>query len=286
MLEFGGASRAKLEPRMMPSPIKPPVRTMGVPPGTTETDFAKVYMPDITRDGFMPPSIWTIRKIKEFMKKYGAADVIPLLAYIEHMPYPPFPLTGIKEGFAAIKRLPELTHKMAEFMTPFNIEYLKAMREAGADIISSSSELGTGGLEKAKEFDKYFVRIANELGPNHICADSGLGVSTLEFRCQTGSIGPTGWFATADNHPLELQRRLATEYKKIFGVLPFNAPELTSSRDPKHVEELLKQCIKTCAGPGFFQTVHLDYWSTQANLDTFVRVPKEYGRELYKDLRR
>jgi len=278
MVEWGGRSKAKLMPGMMPSMIEPVVKT--------EADFDRVHVPDITRDGLLPPSIWAIRKQKEFMKKYGVSDVMPLTAYTEFVPYMPAVLLGMKEGFAAIKRKPELTHKHAEITTQFNIDYNKAMREAGADITISSGESGVAGLEKAKEFDKYYLRIAEESGPSNLFADSGLGVSTLELRNQTGSLGPTGWLATADNHPLDLQKRLAAEYKKIFGVLPVNAPELTPGHDPKNVEEILKKAIKTCAGPGFFQSVHLDYWATQENLDTFVRVPKEYGKELYKELRK
>jgi hypothetical protein len=278
MIEWGGNSKAKMCPTMMPAMIDPPIKT--------EADLDKIHLPDINRDGFMPPSIWALRKIKEFMNKYGVSSVMPLMGYTEFCPYPPSILLGMKEGFAACKRNPELSHKVAAICTEFNINYVKAMKDAGADLQCSSGELGVAGLEKAKEFDKYYLKVANAGGPNHLFADSGLGVSSLEFRCKSGSYGPTGWFATADTHPLELQRRLATEYKKIFGVLPFNAPELTPGRDPKKVEELLKNTIKVCGGPGFFQTIHLDYWSTQENLDTFVRVPKEYGKELYKELKR
>jgi hypothetical protein len=278
MIEWGGNAKAKLCPSMMPAMLEPPVKT--------EADLDKIHQPDITRDGFLPPSIWTLRKIKEFMNKYGVSSVMPLMGYIEFAPYDPSILLGIRNGLATVKRAPALAHKCAEILTKFNVDYDKAMQEAGADLTCSSGELGVAGLEKAKEFDKYYLKIANEGGPKHLFADSGLGVSSLEFRCKSGSYGPTGWFATADTHPPELQRRLATEYKKVFGVLPFNAPELTPGRDPKKLEEMLKQCIKTCAGPGFIQTIHLDYWSTQANLDTFVRVPKEYGKELYKEIKK
>ena len=277
MVEWGGVSKAKLMPRMMPSMIDPPVKT--------EADLDRIHMPDITRDGFLPPSIWAIRKVKEFMNKYGVSDVMPLTGFTEFVPYMPAVLLGMKGGLAAIKRTPEFTHKIAEILTPFNIEYNKVMQEAGADITISAGESGVAGLEKAKEFDKYYLKIAKESGPNNLFADSGMGVSTLELRCQTGSYGPTGWLATADNAPLDLQKRLATEYKRIFGVLPINAPELTPGRDPKKLEEKMKQCIKTCAGPGFFISVHLDYYATQECLDTFVRTPKEYGREVYKGLK-
>jgi hypothetical protein len=278
MIEWGGNSRAKMMPRMMPSMIEHAVKT--------EADLEKIHLPDINQDGFLPPSIWTLRKIKEFLKKYDVASVLPLMGYIEFAPYDPAVLMGIKGGLVAIRRDPGLTHKCAEIETQFNINYDKAMQEAGADLTCSSGELGVGGLERAKEYDQYYQRIANAGGPNHMFADSGLGVSVLEFRNKSGSYGPTGWFATADNHPLELQRRLATEYKKVFGVLPFNAPDLTPGHSIQNEEEMLKNTIKVCAGPGFLQTIHLDYWSTPEHLDAFVRVPREYGKELYKGLRK
>ncbi len=68
--------------------------------------------------------------------------------------------------------------------------------------------------------------------------------------------------------------------------MPINAPALTAQGDPKKLEETLKNTIKTCAGPGFFQTVHLGYWATQENLEIFVNTAKIYGKEIYKELRK
>ncbi|MEM2969546.1 MAG: uroporphyrinogen decarboxylase family protein [Candidatus Bathyarchaeia archaeon] len=277
MVEWGGSSKAKMVPTLMPTSIDPPVKT--------DDDWDRIHLPDVHRDGLLPASLWAIRKTKEFMKKYGVSDLMPLMGYTEFCPYPPAILLGMKGSLVAIKRRPELAHKAAELLTQFNIDYDKAMREAGADITISSGELGVAGMEQGKLFDKYYLRIAKEAGPNHLFADSGMGVSSLEYRCQTGSIGETGWLATTDN-PIELQKRLAREYKKVFGVLPINAPALTAQGDPKKLEETLKNTIKTCAGPGFFQTVHLDYWATQENLEIFVNTAKIYGKEIYKELRK
>jgi hypothetical protein len=90
--------------------------------------------------------------------------------------------------------------------------------------------------------------------------------------------------ATADTTPMEVIKRVGNECKLAFGVLPCNAPDLT--RDAKHVDEILKNAIKVCGGPYYFQSIHLDYWATQECLDQFVRTPKEFGKEFYASLKK
>jgi uroporphyrinogen-III decarboxylase len=275
MVEWGGSSKAKLLPEMMPASIDPPIKT--------EADWDRIHVPDIHRDGLLPPSIWAMRKIKEFMKKYDLSKVIPLMGFTEVAPYPAvLILMGIKKGLAAIKREPEhVHHRAAELLLQFNIEYVKAMQEAGADVTVSAGELGVGGLERGKPFEKYFLELIRAVGPNHLFLDSVMGEPQLEHRCETGSIG-TGWICTTDI-PFDLQRRLATKYKKVFGVQAVNPPELT--RKPSEVAENTKKAIKTCAGPGFFIVCNQDYYSKIENLDTYVKTAKEYGREVYKELK-
>jgi len=161
------------------------------------------------------------------------------------------------------------------------------MREAGADITISSGELACSGIEKGKPFNKYFLEIANAAGPNHLWCDSAMGEVDIEYRCQTKSFGTesgTGWYAPCDI-PFDYQRRLATEYKKVFGVIAGSPPSFSPPRTPSDVAETVKKCIKACAGPGFFVSCNQDYFSTIDNLSAYVKTAQEYGKELYKELK-
>ena len=278
MVEWGGSCRVRMSPNMQPAPIDPPVKT--------EADWDRIHMPDVHRDGFLPLSIWAFRKIKEFMNKYGVSEVMPLMTFTEIVVDlgAVCILMGMRWGMAAMKRTPELCHKACKLLLTHNIDFIKAMQEAGADISMSSKENNWQGLEVAKQFQKYDVELAKAVDRgNHIFLGSTVGDAgaELENQCAVGGYG-TGWYLPNDI-PYDVQRRVATKYKKVFLCETTKVPLLT--RKASDVAESVKQGIKACAGPGFVVATNQDAHATIENLDTYVRTAKEYGREVYKGLK-
>jgi uroporphyrinogen-III decarboxylase len=99
-----------------------------------------------------------VRKAKEFFRKHGVADVIPIsAAFCGHVTDAALILYGMKNYLVFWRRNPEILHKCAQFDLPFKIQYGKALLEAGADNLMLCSLGAPGGVESFKPFAKYFT---------------------------------------------------------------------------------------------------------------------------------
>jgi hypothetical protein len=94
---------------------------------------------------------------------------------------------------------------------------------------------------------------------------------------------PMGWYATHET-PVELSRRVATKYKKVFA--NFFDPLIVVHGPAESIVETVKNNIKVGAGPGYiFLHSAVDYWCPLEYVDLVIKTAKEYGREVYKGLR-
>jgi uroporphyrinogen-III decarboxylase len=274
--EWGGSSRAKLLPYAAMAGIDPPIKT--------EEDWDIIHVPDPNRDGYYPVNIWLVRKTKEFMNKHGVSDVMPL-----HGAFCPSSvdvanhIIGLKRFFAALKREPEAVHRVAKMDLPFRIKYAKAMLEAGADFLMCCSFGGVAGIETYKQFDKWNIEVVKRVGASNFLWGFGFDQSpTLEYMCETGSM-PMGWTGGYET-PIELARRVATKYNKVF-TNTFDAL-IAVHGPPDKIVETVKKNITVGAGPGYmFSAPVADYWIPQEHNDLVVKTAKEYGREVYKGLK-
>jgi len=272
--EWGYQSRAKLLPYAAPAWVDPPLRT--------PDDFDKIHLPDMKRDGFYPAYFWTLRKAKEFMKKYGIP--MPLHAAFCGDPYStPSILRGLKQYVMDIKRNPDLMKKCVEIATKHVVNYGKACLEAGADVMGCCAWSGIAGLEAYKPYDKYQIEAVKAIGADKFVWMYGFDQSpTLEYQCQTGSM-PIGWYCTHET-PIELSRRVATKYKKIFA--NFFDPLIVVHGPPEAIIDTVRKNINVGAGPGFiFLHSAVDYWCPLEYVELVVKTAKEYGKEVYKGLR-
>jgi uroporphyrinogen-III decarboxylase len=275
-VEWGGSSKAKLVPYAAPAVIDPAVKS--------PEDWDRIHVPDVYRDGFYPPSLWVLKKTKEFMRKHGVADLMPLWGSFCADPYGSVEFhIGMKQYLMAIRRNPEVVHKSCELSTKHSINYAKAVLEAGADVMQCCSWPGIAGLEAYKPFDKYTLEITRAVGPtNFHWAPAFDNSETFPYMCETGSM-PFMWLTSYET-PLEVSRRVATKYKKVFA-WQFDSLILAHPDQPK-IEATVKNTIKTGAGPGFIESIGaIDYWTPKENIDFSMKTAKEYGRELYKGLK-
>jgi uroporphyrinogen-III decarboxylase len=275
-VERGGSSKAKLVPYAALAAIDPAVKS--------PEDWDRIHIPDVHMDGFYPPQLWVIKKTKEFMRKHGVAELMPLWGSFCADPYGSVQYhIGLRQSLIAIRRNPEVIHKSCELSTKHSINYGKAVLEAGADKMQCCAWPAIAGLEAYKPFDKYTLEVTKAVGPTKFHYAPAFDNSpTLEYMCETGSM-PFGWL-TSHETPLEVQRRVATKYEKVF--MPMFDSLILIHPDQTKIEATVKNIITTCAGSGFIVAAGaIDYWTLQENLHFFVKTAKEYGRELYKGLR-
>lgn len=269
---WGGSYKMKLLPYASPAPVTNPVET--------EEDWGRIKPPEHAAS---PEYLWTLRKTKEFMKKYGVADIMPLEGYFCPDAYAGvFELIGLKNTMIYYRRKPDLIDKICKMINPLVIARAKAVLEAGSDFVSCCSWSGIAGLETYKSFDKYQLEVTKTLGASAFMWQYGFDQSsTLEFQCQTGSM-PYGWKCTHET-PIDIQRQLATKYKKVF--FPFIDPMVAVSGPPDKITATVKNNIKAGAGPGYvFCHSAVDYWSKAEYIDLIMKTAKEYGAEIYKSL--
>jgi uroporphyrinogen-III decarboxylase len=276
--EYGGRSRAKLVPYAAPAVIDPPIKT--------EEDWENVHVPDLNRDGYYPVYLWIVRKSKEFFKKYGISDLMPIsAAFCGHPTDQAIVLYGMKKYLLFWKRNPEILHKCAQFDLPFKIQYAKALLEAGADQLMLCSMGAPGGVEAFKPFTKYWLEIHKALTPPGV--EHALGFAnpqTFEYMCETGCIG-IGFYYSSTEAPTEPIVKIARKYKKYFS--PLIDFLITALGPPQRIIDAVKENINMCAGPGYvFYHPPMDYWTPLENYDLAIRTAKEYGREVYKNLQK
>ena len=276
--EWGGSSKGKVLPYAAPAQTEAPIKT--------EADFETIHVPDFNRDGFYPPYLWMVRKIKEFMKKHGVADIMPMKADFCAAPsIAGYILRGIKQYMVDVKRNPEMARRCAELDLKFKIQYGKAVLEAGADFMGCCSFGGFMGLEtyKKADVDKYDLALAKALPPKSFTYQFGFDQSpSLEYMCQTGSM-VLGWICDPAT-PMEMQRRVATKYNKI--MMPVTESLILLRGPPEAIIEHMKNNIKQGAGPGYsFSLAVGDYVSRSEYIDLAIKTAKEYGAEVYKGLK-
>jgi uroporphyrinogen-III decarboxylase len=276
--EYGGRSRAKLVPYAAPAVVEAPIKT--------EADFEMIHIPDLDRDGFYPAYLWMVRKIKEFMKKHGVADVMPMKAdFCAEPASAGVVLRGMKQHMIDVRRNPEIVRRCAEIDLEFKIKYGKAVLEAGADFMGCCSFGGFMGLElyKKLDIDKYNRALVKALPPNSFVFQIGFDQSqVIEYLCQTGSV--SHGFILSHETPTEIARSVATKYKLHFTSMI--DPMLVVSGPKEKIVENVKNNIKLGAGPGYwFCGGFSDYWSLPEYVELVIKTAKEYGAELYKELR-
>jgi hypothetical protein len=275
--EIGGSSRAKLVPYAAIAMIDPAIKT--------EDDWDRINIIDVHRDGFFPPYLWLLRKLREFMKKHGVADVVPLWGNFCAGAFggTQETLFGLKAGWIALRRNPEILHKGTKLNIKKILAFAKAVKDIGVDQLSVCDWPSIAGLEAYKPFDPYKLEETKAVTPpGHISMNAFDSSPTLEYMCQTGSIGMA--FGCTHETPKELCRNIATKYNKVFALYP--DPLIFASGPGDRIVATVKDYIKTCAGSGYlFVANATDYWTPQENIDLAVKTAKEYGAEVYRGLK-
>jgi hypothetical protein len=271
--------------RMLPK--APPA--MWVKPGidTFEELDTIVHEMDPYRDGFWPPYMWVVRKTKQFMKKHGVSDYLPLIAYF--CPEPTghlVALIGMKKGWPAYKRQPEVVIKAAELDKRFRIKFAKALREEGADdLMMCSMTPGWIGLEAWKPYNHIWVEIEEALKPyggfTHLlsCDCS----QALEYMIETGAIRRS--FNSDHATPWDVAAKIGKKYKKAYS--PYFDAVMLSTGPAERIVNTVKTIVKNYAGPGFWCTNPTsEYYAKPEYIELAEKTYKEYGKEIFQSLRK
>ena len=271
---WGGSSRIRLHPYLQPITVEPILRS--------PKDWDRIHEPDPYRDGFYPQYLWEVRKIKEFMKKYGIAKYAPLFASIGDDPvnFVSF-ILGEKggAGYRAFRKRPELVQRCAELDLNFKIKLGKALIKEGADVLTCIGLGGIAGLEAWGPFNKYWIELNRALTPSGMTWMMLTDQSqVLEYMFETGAIPTRFWVDHLT--PSDFVAKVSRKWKKVFALSL--DPQLLVHGPSDQLVETVKNTIKTCAGPGFIFGLNICNYNSQAEyIDMASKTAEEYGKKVY-----
>lgn len=279
--EMGSRSKAKLIPYAAPAWITYPVDLEHL-----EEDMARIHIPDVYRDGFFPAHLWMIRKLKEFMTKYGAYDIMPIHASFCALPEAAAMMCGMKEGIKLNKTNPELYERFAKYFLPYTI----SLGTAIWDILDPNHDIGWccdfpsfGALNEATKRALKYAAIVVKALPEFLSMNGFDQSAVLEYMCENGMISLGSMELET---PLETVKKIFTKYGKLYGQC---SNEQQSSMATASVEkniELTKANIDIGAGPGYlFLVGTTDLWATYENVKAVYKTAKEYGKKKYEELK-
>ena len=279
--EMGGRSKSVNVPYAAPAWITPPVD-----PEHLEEDLARAHVPDVYQDGYFPPYLWLVRKLKEFMVKHGAYDVMPIHASFCAMPEAAAMMLGMKEGIKLNKTNPDLYERLAKWFMPYTISLGRAIW----DILDPNHDLGWccdfpsfGILNEATKRALKTAAVVVKALPDFLAVNGFDQSAVLEYMCENGmiSLGSIEY-----ETPLAIVKKIYMKYNKLYGMC---SNEQQSSMATATVEkniELTTNNIDVGAGPGYFFVLGaVDPWSTYENIKAVVKTAKEYGKKKYDELK-
>jgi len=279
--EFGGRSKSKLVPYAAPAWVTPPIDLAHL-----EEDLARIHTPDVYRDGFFPPHLWLVRKLKEFMMKYGAYDVMPIHASFCAMPEAGGIIAGMKEGIKLNKTNPDLYERLAKVVLPYTISLGRAIW----DILDPNHDLGWccdfpsfGILNEATKRALKYAAIVVKALPEFLTVNGFDQSAVLEYMCQNGmvSLGSIEY-----ETPLETVKKIYTKYGKLYGMCSNEQQSAMATASVEKNVELTKANIDTGAGPGYyFVAGTVDVWSKYENVKAVIETAREHGKKKYEDLK-
>lgn len=268
--ESDWGSKAKLLEYAHPTIVDPIVKSM--------EDVDKLKVPDPRKSGIYPGYLWSIKKTKEFFKKHGLGDLVPVCASCCS---PPLwimsqSILGMKEGLLAPIRNPELAHRIVKLTTKFCIDYALSLREAGADIVWMCQHLAVWPPNVYKNFAKYDAEVAKK-GKLDGWGFAFNQEKHIPILAEEGAFDTVKYAAFDPETPPEFARKFCTEHDIVYMC---TEPDKTLIAGPQKIEEEVKKHIKIGTSQPKF-AMHggtIDYWTPPENLDFFVKCVKEYGK--------
>jgi len=243
----------------------------------------KLHPLDPYHDGTYPAYLWMVRKLKEFMKKHGAYDYIPILGTACAMGA----LTmSLKDMIKLNKRNPELYAEVQKWGLNYPITFGRAMwdiLDPDHDILWICDFPTYGNLEQAKPYLEQHKIIVKAI-PQFLHMIGFDQTNAIEYMCQNGNIS-LGAIELAT--PLEFAKKVYQKYHKLYDTITNEQYSAAATETPERNVELTKANIDTGAGPGYFFGVPAtDPWAKIENLEAIVKTYREYGKQKWDELKK
>jgi len=269
--EWGG--KAKYLERAHPVMIEPGVKT--------PEDVDRLVVPDPRKDGAYPGMLWMIHNMKAAFKKYGLGEMIPVGASCCTPPewIVGQSMRGLKAGFLEPMKNPDLWHKEIRKTTDFAIQYAKALREAGADIVWCCQHHSAWPPKVFKDHIAQYCGEFAKKGPLDGWAYAGNQEAHVQIAADAGAYDPFQFLQFATETPVEAMRKFTKEINKAYICCE---PDKAILTDLPTLEATVKQHIKigtSTPGVGFGMAVGaIDYWTPPQNVDAFIKYVKQFGK--------
>jgi uroporphyrinogen-III decarboxylase len=269
--EWGGKAKylERAHPVMIESGVKTP------------EDVDRLVVPDPRKDGAYPGMLWMIHNMKAAFKKYGLGDMIPVGASCCTPPewIVGQSMRGLKVGFLEPMKNPDLWHKEIRKTTDFAIQYAKALREAGADIVWCCQHHSAWSPQVFKDHIAQYCGEFAKKGPLDGWAYAGNQEAHVQIAADAGAYEPVQFLQFATETPVEAMRKFTKEINKAYICCE---PDKAILTDLPTLEATVKQHIKigtSTPGVGFGMAVGaIDYWTPPQNVDAFIKYVKQYGK--------
>jgi uroporphyrinogen-III decarboxylase len=269
--EWGG--KAKLLEMAHPVLVEPGVKTM--------EDVERLKVPNPYRDGQYPLMLWAMHTMKEIFKKHGLAGVVPVVASccVRGTTMLQLSIRGLKQGYLDPIKNPDIYHKLMPLSNELAINYAKALRDVGVDIVWCCCHHATHPPEVFKEhIAKYDAEFAKKSGID------GWGYAFnqekhVSIMHEAGGYDTVKYLMFDTLTPPEFARKFTKEINKPYIAIIEDKKLMEGS---SKIEEYVKQLIKigtSAPGVGFgLSAGTIDYWTPPECIDAYVKYAKQYGK--------